>query len=363
MIIFCDLKKDLCHKVAKAIKDNSLKGIKVEQGDIMKKRGLIVSASNPSFTMAGGLDALIAKKYPKECERARKHPNINQKINNVIFTVTVDNSLTADGDKIAYALGFIKAYAKNNRVLLSGLGTGIGGMDEDTFVEILVAALGNPVTKQWKFLKEGFKSGHGDTKWKTGKWQVHKGDLKLCESGFHASNGIYKAFSYVQGEILAQVECGGKHLDDNDGTKSVWEKMRVVKAYKWEKQDSVLFAIYAARLVLDIFEKRYPNDDRPRKAIEAAEVYVKNPTEKNRAAARAAAGAARAAEAAGAAGAAARAAGAAGAAGAAEAAEAAARAAWAAEAAWAAIYKKCDKWMLDHLKELKEIKCPLITTY
>ena len=61
--------------------------------------------------------------------------------------------------------------------------------------------------------------------------------------------------------------------------------MRVVRSWKWTKKDSILFAIFAARLVLKNFEKEFPGDDRPRKAIEAAEAYAKNPTKKNREAA------------------------------------------------------------------------------
>ena len=37
-----------------------------------------------------------------------------------------------------------------------------------------------------------------------------------------------------------------------------------------------------AELVLPIFEKHYPNDDRPRKAIEAAKAYLLDPTEENK---------------------------------------------------------------------------------
>lgn len=42
------------------------------------------------------------------------------------------------------------------------------------------------------------------------------------------------------------------------------------------KYDSAirLFACYCARSVLDIYEKEYPNDNRPRKAIEAAEQFA-----------------------------------------------------------------------------------------
>ena len=50
----------------------------------------------------------------------------------------------------------------------------------------------------------------------------------------------------------------------------------------------LVYAIYAAEQVLDIFENKYPKDDRPRKAIEAAKEVLKHDTP----AARAAAGAA-----------------------------------------------------------------------
>ncbi len=46
----------------------------------------------------------------------------------------------------------------------------------------------------------------------------------------------------------------------------------------------VEYAVYAADQVIDIFEKKYPNDDRPRKAIEAARRCIKNPSKKNKAA-------------------------------------------------------------------------------
>ena len=42
----------------------------------------------------------------------------------------------------------------------------------------------------------------------------------------------------------------------------------------------VLIACECAELVLPIFEKEYPNDNRPRKAIKAARAYALNPCEK-----------------------------------------------------------------------------------
>ena len=54
----------------------------------------------------------------------------------------------------------------------------------------------------------------------------------------------------------------------------------------------VLIACECAELVLPIFEKEYPKDDRPRKAIEAARAYALKPSEETRVAANAAANAA-----------------------------------------------------------------------
>jgi hypothetical protein len=45
----------------------------------------------------------------------------------------------------------------------------------------------------------------------------------------------------------------------------------------------VSYAVFAAELVLPVWEKQYPNDDRPRKAIEAAKKCIDNPSEENRA--------------------------------------------------------------------------------
>lgn len=54
----------------------------------------------------------------------------------------------------------------------------------------------------------------------------------------------------------------------------------------------VSFAIICAKLVLHIYEDEFPDDKRPRLALEAAEAWVADPSEKNRKAVNAAARAA-----------------------------------------------------------------------
>ena len=52
-----------------------------------------------------------------------------------------------------------------------------------------------------------------------------------------------------------------------------------VLSQKLERLDKIRYAVYAAELVIDIWEKQNKDD---RKAIEAAKAYIKNPSKKNR---------------------------------------------------------------------------------
>jgi hypothetical protein len=120
-----------------------------------------------------------------------------------------------------------------------------------------------------------------------------------------------------------------------------WANWLIVRIMTHEQK--IAYACFVARQVLEIFEKKYLDDKRPRLAIEAAEKCIKENSEENqRAAGDAAWAAGDAAWAAWAAGDAAWAAWAAGAAG--EAAWAAGDAAWAAgaagEAAWVEMQKQ-----------------------
>ena len=49
------------------------------------------------------------------------------------------------------------------------------------------------------------------------------------------------------------------------------------------KKQAVQYAIFAAEQVIDIYEGKYPNDKRPRNAIEAAKAYLKNPSKETKA--------------------------------------------------------------------------------
>jgi hypothetical protein len=124
---------------------------------------------------------------------------------------------------------------------------------------------------RYKFLRlvDGqIHSSQGGLVWQIGVEQRVSGPLALCVNGLHCSRLIIDALHYVQGEVLAEVEVVGNHVDDGD--KEAWQAMTIRRAWRWTGADSVALAVFAAEAVLSIWEARYPEDERPRVAIETA---------------------------------------------------------------------------------------------
>ena len=153
--------------------------------------------------------------------------------------------------------------------------------------------------------------------------------MGVCSEGVDWFRENYGAKTVNAVDALRLSLKQGKHSDCN------W-----LLSTALNRENKIRYACYAAKQVLEIFEEQYPNEKRPRQAINAALKCIKNDTDKNREAASEAAWVARTVRtvASGAAS---------------EAAWAAARAAWtvwassdaASEAAWtaasvAAMYKK-----------------------
>jgi hypothetical protein len=69
-----------------------------------------------------------------------------------------------------------------------------------------------------------------------------------------------------------------------DPTIDYYSKCRSIAAAMTHMQ-RVKWAVLCAESVLSIYEKNYPNDNRPRAAIDAARTWMNNPSEENRLAA------------------------------------------------------------------------------
>ncbi len=139
-LTFCDKNKNLVKKVdtlfKKYKKNEAGLELKAVSQDIFKYQakngGLICSASNPDFNMAGGLDSLISKNFPEEVKMAKEF----NMTNNLFFLITVDKNIKSSKEIIRRALAGVFAYRDNN-LILTGIGTAIGGLDESIFLEEL----------------------------------------------------------------------------------------------------------------------------------------------------------------------------------------------------------------------------------
>lgn len=123
----------------------------------------------------------------------------------------------------------------------------------------------------YKFIKEDMFSQNGDHKWSVGKWYFEK-DIKLCEKGFHACREPLEALDYMYGDKWFIVEARGE-MREKEGDKFVAQEMRLVREIPIDKVVKP-FAIWCAKQCLKNYEKQYPKDKRPRKAIEGAELYL-----------------------------------------------------------------------------------------
>ena len=126
---------------------------------------------------------------------------------------------------------------------------------------------------------------------KPGKWLPKFDKLELCKSGYHVTDAEH-LIDWIDGNQLFEVEVEGKALKGDN--KTTCQKIRFVRQVEgWNDKNLRFFAFWCAEQVLPIYEEKYPDDNRPRRAIETARRYAEGlATEGELAAARTAAWAA-----------------------------------------------------------------------
>jgi hypothetical protein len=121
--------------------------------------------------------------------------------------------------------------------------------------------------KAYHFLSGEMTGGYGnEPPWTIGEKRRVTGKLVLCQWGYHYGKTPHDALQYAHGDVFCEVEVskiGPK--DDAKGCSRTRKLLRCVDASK------VLHAVACdiAEDVLPLFESQYPNDMRPRQAIEA----------------------------------------------------------------------------------------------
>jgi O-acetyl-ADP-ribose deacetylase (regulator of RNase III) len=142
MIIFAEKNKDLKKLFKESFPDI---GVTDDMFAYPEPKN-IVTCSNKWLSMGGGIDAVIAKKYPKECAQAKEQLGKGTmddlltpfRIGSVVFAVTVDDQFKADPKAIKKALSFIFNRLKDHEetFIFTGMGTGIGGLSPEDFIKL-----------------------------------------------------------------------------------------------------------------------------------------------------------------------------------------------------------------------------------
>ena len=115
---------------------------------------------------------------------------------------------------------------------------------------------------QWNLPKDG----------EPGKWMPKIDDIIPCERGYHLCRRE-DLIHWLNKEIY-EAEGRGEFIRHDDN-KDVFPEARLLRRIEtWNDKTARLFEADCAEHVLYFFEKRYPNDDRPRKVIQAARDFA-----------------------------------------------------------------------------------------
>jgi hypothetical protein len=98
-------------------------------------------------------------------------------------------------------------------------------------------------------------------------------ELNACEPGLEMFKTQFGAEAELKDVILWAIENGMEAMRNAN-----WLIVRMM-----ERKQCIYYAIYAAKQILPIYETKYPEDKRPRLAIEAAEACAAVYSEENKA--------------------------------------------------------------------------------
>ena len=152
-IIICDQNREVVEALKKTLSGPSKTGIEFEfvVGDVIdlheKTPGSrIVTASNPSFSPDGGLDAALAKKYPWAGKEFTWDDHL-------FYVISVSSDRGATKDIIQRALCGVLAHAPKFTLLLTGIGTGVGGLLIDILADVAKTILSSANLSSAKIVK------------------------------------------------------------------------------------------------------------------------------------------------------------------------------------------------------------------
>jgi len=105
--------------------------------------------------------------------------------------------------------------------------------------------------------------------------------MKLTKRWLEGKNACLGGIRYFESLKTTSIdELFNNAIKDERFSDTNW-----VISRKLKRKDKIRYAVFAAKQVIDIYEEKYPDDNRPRKAIEAAERCIEKDIKNNRAAA------------------------------------------------------------------------------
>ena len=104
---------------------------------------------------------------------------------------------------------------------------------------------------------------------------------KLTKQWLHKKQACGSGIKwFLKQDETEPIKVINKLMKENNFAYANWLIVRLMNYKQY-----VSYAVFAAEQVIDIYENKYTNDNRPRLAIEAAKKCIKSPTKKNKAAA------------------------------------------------------------------------------
>lgn len=128
--------------------------------------------------------------------------------------------------------------------------------------------------KAYWFSKDDGTTEHQETPAVIGRTDTFDGEPIPCEQGLHASPTPWDALQYAHGARLWEVEIPDDSVPHGNPLDKYAAKSRTYLRSVDLRAVLIEFSCQQAEGVLPLYEKLYPNDDRPRRAIETARRHL-----------------------------------------------------------------------------------------
>ena len=111
-----------------------------------------------------------------------------------------------------------------------------------------------------------------------------EGILKITKEFLREKNACAEGTKWVTQHKLIGLEDTSFLRELMEAKQYHWANWLIVRVMEYKQY--VSYAVFAAEQVIDIYEKKYPNNKAPRLAIEAAKKCIGDPSDENKQAAR-----------------------------------------------------------------------------